>query len=55
VRPEGSNAAGISVLARVADANTRNNSYPKGGDVVTEADPSEADVVTVIHFRDQDN
>lgn len=55
VRLEGSNAAGISVLARVADANTLNNCFPKFGDVVTEADPSKADVVAVIHFRDRDN
>jgi hypothetical protein len=55
VRLEGSNATGISVLARVADANTRNNCFPEGGDVVTEADLSEADVVAVILFRDRGN
>ena len=55
VRLEGSNAEGISVLARVADANTQNNCFPKFGDVVTEADPSEADVVAVIRFRDRGN
>ena len=52
VRLEGSNAAGVSVLARVADSTTRNNCFPKFGDVVTEADPSDADVVAVIMFRD---
>ena len=55
VRLDGSNAAGISVLARVADATTQNSCFPKFGDVVTEADPSEADVVAVISFRDQGN
>lgn len=55
VRLEGSNAAGISVLARVADANTQNSCFPKSGDLVTEADPSSADVVVVIHFKDADN
>lgn len=55
VRLEGSNAAGISVLARVADANTQNNCFPKSGDVVTEADPLSAEVVAVVHFSDADN
>jgi hypothetical protein len=36
----------------VADANTRNNCFPESGDVVIEADPSGADVVAVILFRD---
>ncbi len=53
VRLDGSNSAGIGVLARVADANTRNNCFPEFGDIVTEADPTGADVVAVIHFRDQ--
>lgn len=55
VRLEGSNAAGISVLARIADSNTPNSCFPKFGDVVTEADPSSADVVAVVNFRDLDN
>ena len=55
VRLEGSNAAGITVLARVADAPTRSNCFPDFADIVTEADPSEADVVAVIHFRDLGN
>ena len=51
IRIDGSNTAGISVLARVADATTRNNCFPKAGDVVTDADPADADVIAVIMFR----
>ena len=53
VRLEGLNAAGISVLARVADATTLNNCHR--GDVVTEADPSDFEVVAVVLFSDRDN
>ena len=52
IRIDGSNTAGISVLARVADATTRNNCFPKAGDVAADADPADADVIAVIMFRD---
>lgn len=55
VRLDGSNTAGINVRARVADGNTRNNCFPKGGDVVIEADLSASDVVAVVHFTDRSN
>lgn len=53
VRLDGVNAAGVTGLARVADATTQNNCFPEFGDLVTEADPTGADVVAVIRFKDR--
>jgi hypothetical protein len=44
----------LVVEGRIASAITpRNNCFPKFGDVITSAEPSEFDVVAVLKFRDQ--
>lgn len=55
VRIDATNAEGIAVIARVADAATQNNCFPKSDDIVTPADPSQADVIAVIFFSEPDD
>jgi len=52
-RLDGSRSDGVSVIARVADGETLNNCF-ESDVLVPEAEPSEADVVAVVMFRDDD-